>query len=359
MDKTVKNIKIAIIGAGRTGRGFIARLLQNQAQIIFFDINKTLIEKLRSQGEFNVNYYDSDKTDKINGYAAYTTESPDCGVVLGECDCVFVSVGGENTANAGEWLEKYICPDIRVIACENAVCPADLFGESLRNRACSGAVFCTTTEADKDGGLDIMSEDYPVLYTDSNIPDFIAGLNGIEPVKDFATLMKRKIYTYNAASAIIAYIGAKKGYELYSDAANDKEIEEMLDCFYNEINKAICEEYSINHEEQRKFAMLSKKKFQNVSIIDSVSRNAASPLRKLSPSERIIEPARLILRYGGSVDVLIKTAVAAINYAGIYDKTGITGILTDTCGLSENEKLFELIMKEGYNHESCNNRGAG
>lgn len=352
MDIGTKQKKIAVVGAGRTGRGFIARLLQGQAQIVFFDENTGLIDELQSRGQFYVNYYDSRKPDKITGYEAHATKDPECESVLQTCDCVFVSVGAENTANAGNWLKKFIRSGICVIACENAVCPAELFGgDRLFGRACSGAVFCTTTE-DKNGSggpnkLDIKSENYPVLYTDKNIPDFLAGLNGIEPVSDFATLMRRKIYTYNAASAIIAYIGAKKGYELYSDAANDPEIDELLDNFYLEINKAICEKYGIESKEQQKFALLSKVKFQNKKITDSISRNAASPLRKLSPSERIIEPARLIMEHGGSADVLAKTAAAAIDYAGICgdNKTKIDNVLINTCGLRADEKLYESIIQ--------------
>jgi len=346
LNKLDRKIKIAVIGAGRTGRGFIARLLHNQAHIIFFDKNKELIENLITRGGFYVNYYDSRAPDKITGYEAYSTDDPACGPVLAECDCVFVSVGGENTADAGEWLGKFIRPGISVIACENAVCPAELLGGRFSGRACSGAVFCTTTETTEV--LDIISENYPVLYTDENIPDFIACLDGIEPVGDFAALMRRKIYTYNAASAIIAYIGAQKGYEIYSDAANDPEIDALLDGFYEEINKAICAEYCIDYKTQREFALLSKIKFQNPKITDSVSRNAASPLRKLSPSERIIGPARLIIKHGGDVNALVKTAAAAIYYAGIRDKTdiNITKILTGVCGLNENEKLFESIKKE-------------
>ena len=345
MDMKNRRIKIAIVGAGRTGRGFLARLLHGQARIAFFDADRKLVEKLKARGEYHVRYYDSREADKITDYEAYATDDPGCGPVLWGCDCAFVSVGGENTKNAGEWLKKFMRPDVCAVACENAVCPAELFGgDRFSGKACSGAVFCTTTE-DSGGsdGLDIIGENYPVLYTDANVPDFIAGLEGIEAVEDFAMLMRRKICTYNAASAIIAYIGAKKGYEAYSDAANDPEIEAMLDDFYSEINKAICEEYKIDQKQQQSFALLSKAKFQNPDIIDSISRNAASPMRKLSPSERIIEPARLILKHGGNADALAKTAAAAICYMGIGEITKMAEVLLGVCGLEENEKLYESI----------------
>jgi nucleosome binding factor SPN SPT16 subunit len=68
-------------------------------------------------------------------------------------------------------------------------------------------------------------------------------------------------------------------------------------------------------------------------------------LRKLSPSERIIEPARLILRHDGNVNVLARTAAAAIIYMGIRkeNKAEVKNVLINTCGLQENEKLYKQI----------------
>lgn len=156
--------------------------------------------------------------------------------------------------------------------------------------------------------------------------------------------MIRKIYTYNAASAVIAYLGAKKGYCEYPDAANDAEIARELDSFYAEINCAICAEYGIDPREQAEFAELSRRKFQNRAIKDSVERNAANPARKLSAGERIIAPARLILKHGGSADALVKTAAAAIEYMGAKDAREAERALTDICGINMNESIFGKIM---------------
>ena len=46
----------------------------------------------------------------------------------------------------------------------------------------------------------------------------------LKPIGNFSNFLTRKLYTYNAASCVIAYIGWKKGYSNYADAANDEEI---------------------------------------------------------------------------------------------------------------------------------------
>ena len=332
-------MKIAIVGAGRTGRGFIARLFAKQAEILFFDSDRELIDRLRKADGYAVRYFDGRATDHISGYRAFWT-GEDNGA-LSECECVFVSVGAENTASAGQWLETYVLPGAAVIACENAALPSALFSGTLRERAGSGAIFCTTVA---DGALNIAGESVPTLYTDAKI-GAAASLNGIEIATDFAVLMQRKLYTYNAASAIIAYLGAEKGYEAYADAANDPEIEAELDMFYVAINAAICAEYGIDMDSQQRFAELSKRKFQNRQIADSISRNAASPERKLSPTERVIMPARLIVKHGGEATPLIKTAAAALRYKGVADWAAAREALLSICGLTQGEALYEGVAR--------------
>ncbi|MBR3607426.1 MAG: mannitol-1-phosphate 5-dehydrogenase, partial [Lachnospiraceae bacterium] len=68
----------------------------------------------------------------------------------------------------------------------------------------------------------------------------ITTLKAIHKFEDFLT---RKLYTYNAASCIIAYLGWKKGYTIYSEAANDTEILRMLDENYKLTNEVLCKAY--------------------------------------------------------------------------------------------------------------------
>lgn len=74
--------------------------------------------------------------------------------------------------------------------------------------------------------------------------------------------MLRKIYTYNASSAIIAYLGAEKGIQSYAQAACDSDIARELDLFYAQINRALCLEYSIAPAEQQQFSLNARKKFR-------------------------------------------------------------------------------------------------
>lgn len=336
-------MRCVIVGAGRTGRGFLARLLAGHARIALIDSDRALVERLNERGAYAIRYFDGAPETGITGYEAYHTDDARCAAVLSESDVVLVCVRGENDPEAGAWLEARLAGEKCVIACENAVVPAELLEGELQRTAASGAIFCTTIE---DGPLDILSESYPALHVSARgIPEDFAKLPGIIVEPDFDTLMLRKIYTYNAASAIIAYLGWAYGFESYPEAANDRRIEERLDRFYRAIDGAICAEFTIDPEAQRRFSAFSKLKFQNPAIADSVARNAASPERKLAASERIIAPMRLIEKHGGDAGPLIETAAAAIKYSGIHDAENAARMLQSLCGLAEGEDLFIRILE--------------
>lgn len=333
-------LKVGIIGAGQTGRGLIPRLLHGQAEFVFVDQNEELVSQLNVAGSYEVRFFGGKRAAvRIDGYRAYTPA--DGAAALQACDLVFISVRAENTLKAGQWLKDNV-GEKPLVCCENAPCPAALV-EPAGLKAASGAIFCTTVKTDT---MDIESEDFPALYvSEANLPDVLRDREGFRSVADFDLLMQRKLYTYNAASGIIAYLGAKKGYEDYAAAANDPEINEKLDVFYGEINRAICAEYGIEADAQAEFAQLSKTKFQNRAIVDNVARNAASPMRKLGAHERIMEPMRLIEKNGGDARVLYETAAAALRYAGAKTGADAQKLLKEAAGIEADEPRAREIMK--------------
>ena len=71
-----RNMKEAVlIGAGQTGRGFIAPILQTNAyHITFIDKNKELIDRLNAEKSYTVHYFgDGKEPVTVTGYDAYTT----------------------------------------------------------------------------------------------------------------------------------------------------------------------------------------------------------------------------------------------------------------------------------------------
>lgn len=346
--------KIVVVGAGKTGRGFIARLLQEaEKEVIFIDKNEALVNELNASGKFQVSFFGNVRESyKVNNFKAYTWENAD----LEDAELILVSVGGQNLKDVGECLAPLLKEDKHyyIITAENASHPSKTLKEAIGKENISvseSTVFCTTIE---DGGLDINSENYPYLQCDADLLEgYVPDAKTLKPIGNFSNFLTRKLYTYNAASCVIAYLGWKKGYSNYADAANDEEILELLDKNYEATNKVLCREFGYEEADQAEFAALSKAKFCDRTIVDTVARNARDPQRKLGATERIIGPIKLLYKYGEDASVLEKTAAAAI----LYDNEGEDAwkaiksektneqILTDICGLDKEDVIFKNIVK--------------
>ncbi len=341
--------KITIIGAGKTGRGFLARLL-NGNDITFIDKNATLCENLNKNKSFKVDFFGNKKPSIcVNFLGAYTWE--EVGNI--DADLILVSVGGTNLESVGSELSTRIKTGQKIIVCENASAPAKRLYNAIGIEGVTVAestVFCTTTQGD---GVDINSEWYPYLQFDAkpfgnDLPVF----DGLKGIDGFGNFLNRKLYTYNSASCIIAYLGYLKGYTVYGDAGNDSEILALLDKNYAVINECLCAEYGYDKKDQEEFALLSRDKFTDKTLIDSVARNAREPQRKITRYERVVAPMLLEEKYGKDTTVLEKTLASMLLYTPeeevewnkMLKEYGYEKILTDLAGLDENSDIFKRVI---------------
>ena len=351
--------KIVIVGAGKTGRGFLARLLQEaEKEVVFVDKNKELVDALNADKEFQVRFFGGVReTYTVNNFVAYTWENIEVKEVLEkDAELIFVSVGGQNLKDVGVELAKVLAEDkmYYIVTAENASKPSRTLKAAIGREdlvVSESTVFCTTIEEE---GIHINSENYPYLQCNAELLEgYIPDAKTIKVIRNFSDFLTRKLYTYNAASCIIAYLGWKKGYINYADAANDEEILSLLDKNYEITNRVLCKEFGYEEEDQREFALLSKAKFCDRTIVDTVARNARDPQRKLAAEERIMGPISLMYKYGEDASVLEQTAAAAIEYdndgedawRAIKAEKTVEEILVDICGLKQSDKSYENILK--------------
>lgn len=346
--------KIAVIGAGKTGRGFIGRLLAESGKPFeLIDKNEALIAELNMSGSYTVSFFgDTRAPITVKDYTAHTWK--DAGV--DEAELIFVSVCGTNLEDVGKELAARLKPDrtYRIITCENAADPAAKLRAAIGREnvyVSEAAVFCTTIE--HGTGTDIHSEDYPYLQCNAALlGGYVPDAAGIRAVENFGNLLTRKLFTYNAASCIIAYIGWLFGYSDYGEAANNPRILALLDRNYTVTNRVLCREFGCTEEEQAEFAALSKKKFCDRTIRDTIARNAREPQRKLGAAERVIGPMTVIARSGEDTAVLEMTAAAMLLYdapgeeawRAIRAEKSPAEILREYGGLDEDNPLTAHIL---------------
>jgi len=298
-----------IIGAGKSGRGFIGRLLSDTGNIpTYIDASASLVYQLGSKKSFTLEFFGNARPPMtIPIKNIFHTDDQKGLEAVANSDVVFVSVGASNLPEVGSYLTKALQfktkeQPILVITAENAIDPAKKLTEAIGQKQDSktgflvteAAIFCSTIE--KPGSaVDILSEAYDILPYDeqktnhfSNLPVFL------KPEPNFPLLLTRKIFTYNCASAAIAYLGAYQGYAWYADAANDPSIIQVLDSLYAKVNAVLCKVYGLDVHDQEAFAEASKRKFQNREVRDSIDRNARDATRKLAEDERMLGPLLLI-----------------------------------------------------------------
>lgn len=352
--------KITIIGAGKTGRGFVGRLMAEAGAFVqYIDKDSELVDRMKEKGSFDVNFFGNVR-EKINvsDFEITNWENAD----FSDTELIFVSVCGPNLKDVGAELKSRLDENKHyyIITCENASKPSKTLKEAigLDNVSVSEAtVFCTTID---NGGLDINSENYPYLQCDAELLEgYVPEMKSVKPVENFGNFLTRKLFTYNAASCIIAYLGWEKGYTDYGQAANDEEILELLDKNYEITNRVLCKEFGYDEKDQAEFALLSRNKFTDTTIVDTVARNARQPQRKLGKTERIIGPMLVIDKYGEDTSVLEKTAAVMLKYTNDGEeewdeirKNNTPGEILETiCGLEKGSKLYNGIL-EYYNKMS-------
>lgn len=342
---------VTVIGAGKTGRGFIGRLLAESGRSIYFiDKDKELVDKLNKDGKFTVSFFGGKREAlTVENFKAVTWDDAD----LSETELIIISVGGSNLTDVSEEIKKRTNDGKKryIITAENAKHPSETVKEVLTDgfNIAESTVFCTTIE---NGGLDINSENYPYLQFDADKLMFNPEIPALKPVNNFGNLLERKLFTYNAASCIIAYLGFLKGYTDYGEAANDGEILSLLDKNYAETNRVLCEIFGYTKEDQNEFALLSKAKFCDRTISDTVARNAREPQRKLQSGERIMGPLTLMYEKGADVSVLVLTAAAMLLYYGeneeawekIKADNSDEEILEKISGLKKDSPLSKMIL---------------
>lgn len=345
---------IAVIGAGKTGRGFLARLLaEAHKEILFIDKNKTLVDALNAAGSFTVDFFGNVRAPfRVDGFRAVTWENAD----LSAAELLFVSVGGGNLPAVGAALRTRLADGKkrRIIVAENASHPAKTLSEAIgldTVAVSESTVFCTTIE---NGALDISSENYPYLQCDAApFAGYDPAIAGVRPVDGFENFLTRKLYTYNAASCVIAYLGYIKGYTDYGAAANDPEILALCDRNYAATNRVLCRVYGYTEADQAEFAALSRQKFTDRTIKDTVARNAREPQRKLRFGERIVGPLCLLDEQGEDTAVLLLTAAAALLYENEGDAAWHTlkeehpdpaDLVSAVCGLAPHSRLSDAIL---------------
>lgn len=347
-----ENLKAAVVGAGLTGRGFIGRLLyENNIDFTLIDTNRDLIAHL--QDGYTVSYFSQRTPVHVQPMASLHVDDPEAQEALETADLIFLSVTKQHLSEAAEYLDTFqLKGNCVLFVCENMQGALTSFEHSAPTCACErseGIIFCTTTSAETYPS--IISEEYDAIpfnastLTKERVQMLRQVLPNLKPEFFFDQLMKRKLYTYNAATAVLSFLGVKKGYSSLYEAAGDPDINEKLRRYLDSIAKGITSEFPVSPDEQKEFGEKAIEKFANRAIQDPISRNIRNPLGKLTPDERLIGPLRLLERHHIFEPVLIESIALAISYS-LHENTHLTAedVIKQVCSISSDSHIGKTIL---------------
>ena len=369
-----------VFGAGKIARGFLAHLLTLSGyRVTFVEKNGDLVRLLRERGRYRVHIMGApEKSIEIAGFGVLPSGDQDAvAEAVAAADVVFISIGGPNLPQVAPLLAAGLRKrrsGVNILLAENYFQPAKWLREMVAERLSPEArewfarevgivetlvlrsTIEPTEEMKAEDPLCLKAQDMWELPADRGaFAGSIPPIHGLAPKENFQGGLVRKLFTYNAINAVIAYEGYLKGYEFLADAANDPELAERARAAGCESSAALCARYGFDAGDQRQFAASALAKYQKREIVDPIERNARDPLRKLSRHDRLTGPACLALEEGIRPVALSRGMAAALRYdqpgdaaaarlQEIVRDKGVRGALGEVCGIPADGELADLVV---------------
>lgn len=331
-------MKAVHFGAGNIGRGFIGLLLSEAGyEVCFIDVNDALVSELKSRGEYPVTLAsEGGETTLVKGVTALnsTTEGDAAAQAIAEADLVTTAVGVNilkhiaGTIAAGLKLRFQMdAAPLHVIACENAIGGSTqlkqfvyaLLDEEAKKQADQFVAF-PDAAVDRivplqkhDDPLKVVVEPFYEWAVDrSQMFEHYVPVNGVHYVERLEPYIERKLFTVNTGHCSAAYMGFLKGFDTIQEAMNDQEVMEHVRSVLEETGTLLVNKHAFNESEHKDYIRTILERFRNPALTDEVSRVGRSPIRKLSPGDRLVAPALQAYELGLSYRSLAKSMAAAL-----------------------------------------------
>ena len=376
-------MKAVHFGAGNIGRGFIGLLLSQAGyEVCFVDVNENFVAQLKERGEYPVTLAsEGQETVTVNNVTALSsvTQADEVIAAVAEADIVTTAVGvsilkfiaGSIAKGISERVAVSSAP-LHVIACENAIGgSAQLkelvyaqLDETTRSKADASVAF-PNAAVDRivplqqhEDILKVVVEPFYEWVVDSSqmIPGYTP-IGGVHYVENLDPYIERKLFTVNTGHCSAAYLGFLRGYETIQQAMADEELTALVREVLLETGAVLISKHGFDEAEHIKYIDKNLERFRNPSLTDEVSRVGRSPIRKLSPNDRLVSPATQAYERGLSYTALTRSMAAALLFnvqddpeavelqASLAD-IGVEATVTKYTGLPADHEVHKSVMAE-------------
>ncbi|AIQ40048.1 mannitol-1-phosphate 5-dehydrogenase [Paenibacillus sp. FSL R5-0912] len=331
-------MKAVHFGAGNIGRGFIGLLLSQAGyEVTFVDVNEAFVSQLQERGEYPVTLAsDGQETVIVNNVTALSsvTHGEEVAAAIAAADLVTTAVGVSILKHIAGVLADGISrrvavssAPLHVIACENAIGgSAQLkelvyakLDEAARAKADASVAF-PNAAVDRivplqqhEDILKVVVEPFYEWVVDSSqmIPGYTP-IEGVHYVDNLEPYIERKLFTVNTGHCSAAYLGFLRGYETIQQAMADEALTAQVREVLEETGAVLIQKHGFDQAEHSKYIDKILERFRNPALTDEVSRVGRSPLRKLSPNDRLVSPALQAYDRGLSYAALTRSMAGAL-----------------------------------------------
>lgn len=310
-------MKAVHFGAGNIGRGFIGLLLSQAGyQVTFVDVNEAFVSQLQERGEYPVTLAsDGQETVIVKNVTALSsvTHGEEVAAAIAEADLVTTAVGVSILKHIAGVLADGISrrvavssAPLHVIACENAIGGSAQLKELVyakldeaAHAKADASVAFPNAAVDRivplqqhEDILKVVVEPFYEWVVDSSqmIPGYTP-VEGVHYVDNLEPYIERKLFTVNTGHCSAAYLGFLRGYETIQQAMADEALTAQVREVLEETGAVLIQKHGFDQAEHSKYIDKILERFRNPALTDEVSRVGRSPLRKLSPNDRLVSPA--------------------------------------------------------------------
>ncbi len=374
-----------IFGAGSIGRGFIGQLFSESGYAVtFVDVDQPLLDVLNARRAYTVRLVDNDLSQDVAVgpvSALHASDRQAVAEAVSRAEVMATAVG----ARALPFVAPNIAAGVRqrmaarqhaplnCIVCENLKGAAAILRGMVHEHldaderayldAHVGLVDTvigrmvpplTPTMRAQDPSL-VLAEPYKELPVDrQGFVGPVPAIASLIPCESFEVYTARKLYIHNCGHAVLAYMGYLRGYTYGYEALADPQIDAVLHAAWQESIAGQVARYPVEAAWLYDHAQALRRRFENRALGDTVLRLGRDPIRKISPDDRLVAPARLAEAAGVPPRALAQAIAAALRFDSPEDpialelqqhlsQDGIDSVLASICQIRADEPLAGLI----------------
>jgi len=342
-------MKAVHFGAGNIGRGFIGLLLSRSGyEVQFIEVDEERVALINERGQYTVTLANEQAESTVvrNVSAINGKELDRVAQAIAAADVVTTAVGVTILKYIAEGIAKGIelrcqqseAKPLAIIACENAIGGSTQLKEhvyehlspELKERAAAliafpdAAVDRIVPLQQHEDKLRVTVEPFYEWVVDrSALPEGYPAIEGVHYVDKLGPYIERKLFTVNTGHCCAAYHGYLQQYSTIQETMQNDAIVAEVRGALNETGAALIKQYGFDEEEHHRYIDTIIERFRNPHLTDEVVRVGRSPVRKLSPNDRLVRPALMAYSVGIEVPYLTKAIAAALLFDSTEDPEAV------------------------------------